>query len=625
MKGWMALIVACCGVSMAQPPQPPELRAGAALDAYMDGMFAALMESEHVPGAVCSIVQGDEVIFAKGYGLNNVAENAPIDPATTEFEVASISKLFTGTAVMQHVEAGKLDLDADVNQYLKGFQIPDTYPQPVTLKHLLTHTAGFTENSMGMGQREPLRPEQRLGDFLAAHMPPRVRPPGVLMSYSNYGVSLCGYIVECVTGEDFAEYVEKHILSPLGMERSSFRRGEAIATALAKPYQFRGGDFVEKINNYTIDYPAGAMATTALDMTRFMRMHLNEGAWNGTPILRRETAQRMHTQQFTHDPRLPGMAIAFFEERRNGHRALLHDGYLRGFASLCYLMPDDKVGVFISNNGDSIRFWRQAIDQFLDYYYPAPAAPSIAPPDPAAFRARMAPFEGTYRPTRHAAHTIEKLGVFLDQVGVRAKDNGTVTVAGARTRHFREMEPLLFAETHDETAMAFLPPGEDGRAHMIVGGSPAEKLAWWETFPVQAAYLAALLTVLLSAIVLIPWLRIREMLYPSPIPRMRARWADWLAWMMALLFVMFMVSMIVTLTTADTYEFIYGVPTAVKVQVGIGQVAVVVMLLSLALLPGIWRNRLWRRTYRMYHTLVIAAGAGLLPFMAYWNLLGFRW
>ena len=159
---------------------------------FLDGFFATAMESGHVPGAVFVFVENGRVVLKRGYGFANLETKARVDPDTTLFEIASVSKLFTATAVMQLYEQGKLQLDEDVNTYLTTFKIPATFPKPVTLRSLMTHTAGFDERGIGMAARtaKEWRP---LGEYLAERMPPRVRPVGDGASYSNHGVALEGY------------------------------------------------------------------------------------------------------------------------------------------------------------------------------------------------------------------------------------------------------------------------------------------------------------------------------------------------------------------------------------------------------------------------------------------------
>ncbi len=119
------------------------------LEAFLDGVLAAEMRSHSIASATVSVVKDGELFFAKGYGYADRESRRPVDPERTLFRPGSISKLFTWTAVMQLVEQGKIDLDADVNEYLTDFRIPDTFPEPITMEHLMTHTPGFEDGGLG--------------------------------------------------------------------------------------------------------------------------------------------------------------------------------------------------------------------------------------------------------------------------------------------------------------------------------------------------------------------------------------------------------------------------------------------------------------------------------------------
>src|ERR671932_1674263 len=193
------------------PTDPAELQA------FLDKLFGQEMQAYHIAGAAVSVVKDGKLFFAKGYGYADREHGIPVDPAQTLFHIGSVTKLFTWTAVMQLVAQGKLNLDADVNTYL-DFRIPDTYPQPITLRHLLTHTAGFEDQHVAMValKEEDLAPPRA---WLVSHIPARVRPPGERAAYSNYGAALAGYIVARIEGEWSSQAVEDHILNQLGMQR----------------------------------------------------------------------------------------------------------------------------------------------------------------------------------------------------------------------------------------------------------------------------------------------------------------------------------------------------------------------------------------------------------------------
>jgi CubicO group peptidase (beta-lactamase class C family) len=192
------------------------------LEQSLDEVISSQLESLQVPGATVAVVQDGELLLAKGYGYAELERNARVDGERTLFRTGSAGKLFTWTAVMQLVEQGRLDPHVDVNQYL-DFTIPATFPEPVTLAHLMTHTTGFEDvpEPLFLLREEQLMP---LDQYVKQHQPARVFPPGQARAYSNYGTALAGYIVERVSGEPFYAYVENHIFAPLGMERSTLRQ-----------------------------------------------------------------------------------------------------------------------------------------------------------------------------------------------------------------------------------------------------------------------------------------------------------------------------------------------------------------------------------------------------------------
>src|SRR5262249_1443685 len=204
----------------AAPPAGTRALTREDVEAYFDAFFPDALPRAAIPGAVVVVVKDGKVLLEKGYGFSDIKTRAPVDPARTLFRPGSISKLFTWTAVMQLVEQGKLDLDRDVNDYL-DFQIPATFPKPITMRNLMTHTAGFEEHIKGLMVDDPAR-LLPLRTALIDSLPKRIYPPGEVSAYSNYGASLAGYIVQRVSGEKFEEYIAHHIFGPLHMEHSTF-------------------------------------------------------------------------------------------------------------------------------------------------------------------------------------------------------------------------------------------------------------------------------------------------------------------------------------------------------------------------------------------------------------------
>ena len=193
------------------------------LEAFLDSFFAEEMEDRNIPGAAFVMVKDGEVFLQKGYGFADLDRQVLVDPERTVFRAGSVSKLFTWTAVMQLVEQGMLAPDADVNQYIDEFQVPTTYSQPVNVRALMTHTAGFEDSFIGLYAREEKDFEQ-LAENVRANVPQLVNAPGLIHSYNNYSATLAGYLVEQTSGLPFAEYVDEFILQPLNMEPFNRRR-----------------------------------------------------------------------------------------------------------------------------------------------------------------------------------------------------------------------------------------------------------------------------------------------------------------------------------------------------------------------------------------------------------------
>nr|BFE84354.1 hypothetical protein GCM10020093_069550 [Planobispora longispora] len=205
LKLLTALVLSATPAQAAPPSDLP------GVGELVDEHVTSVMAEEKIPGATVTVVAGGREVVDKGYGWADVERRLPVDPERTRFLIGSETKLFTAQAALQLVHAGKLDLDADVNSYLTTFKISDTYPgRPVTLRHLLTHTAGFDEDHV-LGSGSNVRP---LGEALAATQPARLRPPGTGVTYNNYGVALAGYLVETVSGMPFEKYVEKNVFAP---------------------------------------------------------------------------------------------------------------------------------------------------------------------------------------------------------------------------------------------------------------------------------------------------------------------------------------------------------------------------------------------------------------------------
>jgi CubicO group peptidase (beta-lactamase class C family) len=440
------------------PPATPAL-SKTDLDGWLDGFMPYALSSGDVAGAVVAVVKDGQVLTEKGYGYADIKAGRKMDPLKTLIRPGSTSKLFVWTAVMQQVEQGKIDLDADVNKYL-DFKVPARDGKPITMRNLMTHTPGYEEHIKRLFVNSPDR-LQKLGDYLKTWAPKRVYAPGEVPAYSNYGAAMAGYIVERVSGEPFDDYIDNHVFHPLGMMHSTFRQplpaqfkadmavGYPRASEPAKPYELVNGR------------PAGSASATADDITHFMIAHLNNGTYNGVSILKPETAIEMHTEQKKLNPPLNAMALGFYHEDRNGHPIIGHGGDTELFHSDLHLLLNDNVGLFISMNSagkdGAAQYIRAALlSGFMDRYYPRTGAPLPTAPTAKEHAKAM---EGLYWSSRRIHSSFFALTNLLGQAKVTAKPDGTIQVSDYRdssgaVKTWREIGPWLWEDQTGESQVA---------------------------------------------------------------------------------------------------------------------------------------------------------------------------
>jgi CubicO group peptidase (beta-lactamase class C family) len=461
---------------LAAKPIPPIDTHGAALtaldvEALSDGLVPTMLRQGDIAGAVVVVVKGGQILFHKGYGFADVKARKPVDPARTLFRPGSVSKLFTWTAVMQLVGAGKLDLDADVNRYI-DFTIPPAFGKPVTLRQLMTHTAGFEETLRPLFLGSPSGVEP-LGDVLKGALPARIFVPGEVPAYSNYGATLAGYIVQRVSGEKFDDYVQRHIFAPLGMAHATFAQPlpKALAPDMSKGYQLASGP--ETPFEVISMVPAGGLSASGDDIARFMIAHLHDGAYGNARILSPEMAVRMHGAATHIFPHLLPMAYGFYRDDRNGWTVIEHGGDTGVFHSILSLIPKADVGLFISLNSAGrdvgpLRLRRAYFNSFMDRYFPAASAPVLPTLKTAAEHGNQ--IAGTYSVSRRGDTNFLRLLYLLQPIGVSVAADGTVMVsplvdAAGNVKHWREVQPYVWQEVNGDSRLEAVM--RDGKVYEI--------------------------------------------------------------------------------------------------------------------------------------------------------------
>lgn len=475
---------AAANLSAALPSVAPHQLEKADLEAFFDGIIPLQLERSDVAGATVLVMKDGKELLRKSYGFADVTKKKPVDSETTMFRLASISKLFTWISVMQLMEQGKLDLDADVNTYL-DFQIAPAFGKPITLRNLMTHTGGFEEEVRDILLTDPKKAIP-LRQYLIENQPHRIFPPGEVPAYSNYGVGLGGYIVQRASGEPFEQYVAEHIFQPLGMKHSSF--DQPLAEGLS-PFASDGyrSDTEKPAVGFEIfsPAPAGGVSSTASDMGRFALALLNGGELEGRRILKPETLQAMWTKQFVASPALPPMCMGFYQTWGNGLHFIGHDGDLIAFHSMFLIEPKENLVLFISYNsaGSANKTRAEIVTSFADRYYPSSQKPDFQTIPLEELKA----IEGAYEATRRAQTTKLSLGNLIGQSDAKVDKDGVLKVDDFKDLrgHVRKWKPIgkdLWQDENDQRLMFTIRDSSGKIARIAVNfpGVQFERVSWYE-------------------------------------------------------------------------------------------------------------------------------------------------
>ncbi len=449
----------------------PRALTGEDVTAWLDGYMPYALHSGDIAGAVVTVVRDGRVIAARGYGYADVGKRRSVDPNLTLFRPGSVSKLVTWTAVMQQVEAGRLDLDADINRYL-DFTIPAYRGQPITLRQIMTHTAGFEEANKKLITYDA-RDVEPIGAYLKRHVPARVYAPGTTPAYSNWATTLAGYIVERVSGLPFDHYVEQRIFRPLDMRTASFRQPlpPQLRALMAQGYPLGSGE--PKPFEIVVPGPAGSLSASGLDMAKFMIAHLD----GGRGVLRPETAALMHDSPLAKvNPRslippLNRMELGFFETNINGRRVIAHLGDTNQMHTSLHLFMAERTGLYVSFNsagrdGAAHVARGQLFQDFADRYFPG-AALAAGRIDAATARRHAATLAGHWQVSRASFTNFVDIANLFGQAEVGADAQGRLVIPSVKGANgvpiaWVEVAPYVWRD----------PAGHDRLAAQLVDGQP---------------------------------------------------------------------------------------------------------------------------------------------------------
>jgi CubicO group peptidase (beta-lactamase class C family) len=550
MVGFCAAILLATSMSSAQqsktiaPPAPaspaaqpaaaarPEVPAAhpldpADLEAFFDATLPLQLERSDIAGASVLVMKDGKVLLEKGYGYADVKEKKPVDPNSTIFRLASISKLFTWVSIMQLQEQGKVDLDTDVNRYL-DFQIKPAFNKPITLRNLMTHTGGFEETITDIILTDPKKAVS-LRDYIIANQPRRMFPPGEISAYSNYGVGLASYIVQRISGQPFEQYVHDHIFAPVGMTHSSFY--QPLEKPLAGlPSEGYRSDITKPAVGFEIFNPVGAggFSSSAADMGRFGQALLNGGELDGHRILKPETLDLMWTPQFRASDQMPPICMGFYQDWRNNLRWIGHEGDLIAFHSLFFVEPTQKIVLFVSYNsaGGSNQPRPELIDSFSDRYFPgAPKVEFLKTPV-----SQLKDIAGEYQSSRRADSTKMMITNLFGQRTASVDKDGVLKIDGVKdlrghTIHWKAIGKDLWQAEDDQQKIFAIRDRGNRVVRLAVDfpGIQVQRVPWYEdsrwVLPVVGLSVAALVLVVIASLLRLGYrifLRKRPKLKPQP-------------------------------------------------------------------------------------------------------------
>jgi len=349
------------------------------------------MQAEHFPGVATVIVKNGEIVWLQCYGFADI-ENGITVTDSTQFLLASMSKLFTGTATMQLKEDGMLQLNNDINEYLPWpLNHPTQSTIPMTIQQLMTHTSSIKDNWSAMsnyyGYPDPtISLEACMQDYFTvtgqnynANQNFLSAPPGTVFNYSNMATALNGYITEIVSSMPFDDYCDEHIFEPLCMEKTAWHMADLDSNEVARPYSYSNGNFIANPHYGFADYPDGQLRSSITDLANYMIAFLNGGSLGSNAILSPSSVSEMWTQQIPSIESKQG--LNWYKELlyHSGGETLLwgHNGGELGVSTDMYVDPESNIGLCVLSNGGGTNLY--ICDELYDYALSLNPISSIVP------------------------------------------------------------------------------------------------------------------------------------------------------------------------------------------------------------------------------------------------------
>ncbi len=596
------------------------------LGGWIDFKFAEGLKAYNIPGACFVLIQGDSVGHINGYGVADIETKTPVNLESSIFRIGSISKTFVAVAAMQLWEEGKLNLDVDINNYLKTFQLDYKFNDSITVRNLLTHSAGFDDHNIGwiVETTEEVVP---LAQYLKKRMSPQIRPAGTCITYTNHAYGLLALVVEEVSGLPFYEYVTQNILKPLEMCSSGFKTHDELEKNYVSSYLPKDGELIPFEPIFMLNYPAGSLSSTAPDMGHYISMFLNNGNYKGVQVLDSTTVAIMFQTGFKNYKEAGlGWLLGFSEFYQNGFHIIRHMGMYQGFTSDLILIPELNTGFFLCVNASSMlnspshafiqSFSMELLSRLLPVYKlqndsPAnsPKAGKVAEP--------LDAFSGYYRKTNYPHKSLDKIALlmgFAQEIEIISNDS----VLEIKEWHdiLNPISDLTFLSTYNYVAFG---KNTNGKISYFFNNTDAyEKLKWYEPAKFQIYWVCSIFLVMLIYILT----RVVDRLY---LRNKKSHRIYKINFLLATLIIIFLAMLALFGITTEPSELFYGIPFLLKITLVLPFLIISGELISFFLLAKAFRYKELKVIDLIFQSVIVATALAFIPWLMYYNLFGFNY
>lgn len=589
------------------------------LETFLDEFIPEKMEISHVPGMVITVVQGSEIILAKGYGYADIENKIPMTAQST-IRAGSVSKSILATGVIKLIEQGVLDLNTPVSAYISDLDFNDEFGPASTIGQLLTHTSGYQENVL-FSHSPDLDSDETLGEVLRADLPSRVFPPDLISSYSDWNFSLLGYAIEGATGKPYETVMKEILFDPVGMEYSTYQQPlpEEILSNMATGYgwKYTNSSFEIIPHDFVRMSPGIALVTNGEDMGNYMRMLLSDGELNGIKILENESLELLLSRQGAAHPYSRGWSYGYVENTISGRKVMYKDGNGIGFATRVVLMPEHDLGIFVSTNHRNLGegLWlteaammttRTLLSEIMENFIPESetSIPEVQPITNSSDHLNR--FTGQYQKAGIPRDDFFKLEGLLEKVDVTDNGDGTLQIGSG---YYQEVEPLVFQNKDNPGFFVIFVENQDGDVEFLTFGGTGsyQKVPWFQTRNIQIILPIAIILISLS--MLISWAITRQ--------------GHWMVLPVSLLNIVFVAGIILLFipSITDLLIFYKTIPFGVKLLFAIPWLILVLSLSLPVILFMTWKNGDISWWARIHYMLVTASSFTLFWIANFWNLI----